>query len=103
MAQRRGLVLASGSRYRKALLERLGLPFEALSPQVDETPLGAEAPADTALRLSLLKARALAMYRRALCLQPGLAEASEGLAALDPPQPPDGSSLIKRLFRKSGP
>jgi septum formation protein len=60
MAQRRGLVLASGSRYRKALLERLGLPFEALSPEVDETPLGAEAPADTALRLSLLKARALA-------------------------------------------
>jgi septum formation protein len=60
MAQRRGLILASGSRYRKALLERLGLPFEALSPEVDETPLGAEAPADTALRLSLLKARALA-------------------------------------------
>ncbi|HEX2333315.1 MAG TPA: Maf family nucleotide pyrophosphatase [Burkholderiales bacterium] len=60
MAQRGGLVLASGSRYRKALLERLGLPFEALSPDVDETPLGAEAPADTALRLSLLKARALA-------------------------------------------
>jgi septum formation protein len=60
MAQRRRLVLASGSRYRKALLERLGLPFEALSPDVDETPLGPEAPADTALRLSLLKARALA-------------------------------------------
>jgi septum formation protein len=59
MAQPRRLVLASGSRYRKALLERLGLPFQALSPDVDEAPLGGEAPADTALRLSLLKARAL--------------------------------------------
>jgi septum formation protein len=59
MAQCRRLLLASGSRYRKALLERLGLPFQALTPDVDEAPLGGEAPADTALRLSLLKARAL--------------------------------------------
>ena len=58
MAQRRRLVLASGSPYRKALLERLGVPFEVLSPDVDEAPLGGESPRDTALRLSLLKARA---------------------------------------------
>ncbi|HJS78185.1 MAG TPA: Maf family nucleotide pyrophosphatase [Burkholderiales bacterium] len=56
MEQSRRLVLASASRYRKALLERLGLPFEVFSPEVDETPLGGELPADTALRLSLLKA-----------------------------------------------
>jgi septum formation protein len=60
MAQRRRLVLASGSRYRKALLERLGLPFEAVSPDVDETPLADEPPAQTALRLSVLKAQAAA-------------------------------------------
>jgi septum formation protein len=54
----RQLVLASSSRYRKALLERLGLPFETFSPDIDETPLAGEAPADTALRLSLLKAQA---------------------------------------------
>jgi len=59
MPQPRRLVLASGSRYRKALLERLSLPFEAVSPEVDETPLRGEAPADTALRLSVLKAKAL--------------------------------------------
>src|ERR1700741_997772 len=58
MPQPRRLVLASGSRYRKALLERLRLPFEVFSPDVDETPLGGESPADTALRLSLLKAKA---------------------------------------------
>jgi septum formation protein len=59
MAQSRRLVLASGSRYRKELLGRLGLPFDVLSPEVDESPLSGEAPADTALRLSLLKARAV--------------------------------------------
>jgi septum formation protein len=53
-------MLASGSAYRKALLERLGLPFEAVAPQVDEVPLKGESPADTALRLSVLKAKALA-------------------------------------------
>jgi septum formation protein len=59
MDQPRRLVLASGSRYRRALLERLGLPFEAVSPEVDETPRAHESPADTALRLSILKAKAV--------------------------------------------
>jgi len=59
MDQPRQLILASGSRYRKALLERLGLRFEVFSPDIDETPLGGESPADTALRLSLLKAKAI--------------------------------------------
>jgi hypothetical protein len=44
------------------------------------------------------------MYRRALSLQPGMAEALEGLASLDPqPDQPEGSSLMKRLFGKGGP
>ena len=58
----RRLVLASGSAYRKALLERLGLPFEVFVSHVDETPLPGEAPSDTALRLSVLKARAVAQH-----------------------------------------
>jgi septum formation protein len=57
-AQSRRLVLASTSRYRKALLERLGLAFEITSPGVDETPLPGETPQETALRLSVSKARA---------------------------------------------
>lgn len=59
MAQRRRLLLASSSRYRKDLLGRLGLAFEIAAPAIDETPLPNEAPADTALRLSIEKARAL--------------------------------------------
>jgi septum formation protein len=56
----RRLVLASTSRYRAALLERLGLPFLVAAPGVDETALPGEAPAQTALRLAEAKARAVA-------------------------------------------
>lgn len=54
------LVLGSTSRYRRALLARLRLPFEVAAPQVDETPHPGEAPADLALRLALEKARDVA-------------------------------------------
>ncbi len=56
----RPLVLGSTSRYRRELLQRLGLPFEVDSPEVDETPMAGEAPADLARRLALAKARAVA-------------------------------------------
>lgn len=54
------LVLASTSAYRRMLLERLQLPFETASPDIDETPLPGEAPAATANRLALEKALAVA-------------------------------------------
>ncbi|MGV3592854.1 MAG: Maf family protein [Gammaproteobacteria bacterium] len=54
------LVLASSSRYRRALLEQLRLPFVCASPDVDETPQPDEAVADLVARLALAKARALA-------------------------------------------
>jgi len=54
------LVLASGSRYRKELLERLGLPFVVAPPELDESPRPGEAPAALALRLAEAKARAAA-------------------------------------------
>jgi septum formation protein len=52
------LVLASGSPRRRALLEQLGLTFDALPADVDETPLQGERPTDYVLRLALDKARA---------------------------------------------
>ena len=65
----RRLVLASTSRYRKMLLERLGLPFIAVAPGTDETALGRETPAATAFRLSEAKARSVAgAHPRALII-----------------------------------
>jgi septum formation protein len=54
------LILASGSRHRQALLQRLGLPFTVVAPDIDETPRSGERPAETAIRLSEAKARAVA-------------------------------------------
>jgi septum formation protein len=60
------LILASTSPYRRDLLARLRLPFDAVSPGVDETPRPGEAPADLALRLAIAKAHAVAMRVAAL-------------------------------------
>lgn len=54
------LVLASSSIYRSELLKRLNLPFTTDTPDVDETPLPNESAVDTALRLCIAKARAVA-------------------------------------------
>ena len=56
----RRLVLASSSRYRHALLSRLGLPFEWAAPEVDEAAQAGEPFERTARRLAELKARAVA-------------------------------------------
>lgn len=53
------LILASTSAYRRALLERLRLPFKVVAPDVDETPLPGESPMLTALRLAASKAEAV--------------------------------------------
>jgi septum formation protein len=57
----KSIVLASGSRYRRELLERFGLPFEAWSPDIDESSLPGEKPRDTAIRLARAKAQAAAV------------------------------------------
>lgn len=54
------LILASTSRYRRELLERLRLPFDVVSPEVDESPLPDEVPSALALRLARAKADAVA-------------------------------------------
>jgi septum formation protein len=55
------LVLASSSRYRRELLERLRISFDVIAPHIDETPLDGETPEATAVRLSIAKARAAAV------------------------------------------
>ncbi|WP_410699908.1 Maf family protein [Citrobacter braakii] len=54
------LILASTSPWRRALLEKLAIPFECAAPEVDETPLPGEAPRHLVLRLAQKKAQFLA-------------------------------------------
>lgn len=53
-------MLGSGSPYRRALLQRLGLAFEVIVPGICERRRDGESPAATARRLALGKARAVA-------------------------------------------
>ena len=60
MSEKLPLVLGSGSVFRRAQLERLGIAFQTASPDFDETPLAGEGARETALRLAEGKARSLA-------------------------------------------
>lgn len=95
------LVLGSSSPFRKALLEKLALPFDTFSPDIDESRLTDESAEALVTRLSLAKARAVAEQFPA-----HLIIGSDQLAVL-----PDGSILgkpgnregaISQLTRQSG-
>jgi len=54
------LVLASTSKYRRALLDRFGLPYTVQGPMIDETALPSEDPIALVGRLARAKAQAVA-------------------------------------------
>ncbi|MCH9638519.1 MAG: Maf family nucleotide pyrophosphatase [Betaproteobacteria bacterium] len=72
------LILGSSSIYRQQLFQRLLVPFEAVSPDIDETPLPNEKPEITAMRLAETKAREVAkMHPQAIII------GSDQVAVLD--------------------
>ncbi|NLJ51158.1 MAG: septum formation protein Maf [Alcaligenaceae bacterium] len=54
------LILASTSPYRRAMLERFGIPFSTEASEVDESPQPGELPAELSLRLAVAKAKVVA-------------------------------------------
>lgn len=94
------LVLASGSRHRRTLLERLGIPFVQDSPDIDESPLPGEEPVATAVRLAREKARAV------LARHPGaIVIGSDQVAVRDGERlgkPGDAARAAEQLSRSSG-
>ncbi len=54
------LILASSSVYRRQLLDRLGMRYRVISPDIDEFLAPGEAPTEAALRLARVKAAAVA-------------------------------------------
>jgi septum formation protein len=92
--------LASASPRRRQLLEQLGLRFEVMAVDVDETPLPGEAPADYVLRLARAKAEAAA--RRlgnplALMLAADTAVVLETAILGKPRDREDGLAMLARL------
>lgn len=94
------LVLASSSKYRKALLSRLHLPFEVAPPEVDESPRPGESPEALVRRLAEAKARAAARgHPRALII------GSDQVAVLDGAilgKPGGREQAVVQLSRASG-
>lgn len=96
----RPLILASTSRYRRELLARLGLPFDCVAPNVGETPLTGEAPAERALRLARAKAAAVAARHPGAVVIGSDQVAAAGETVLD--KPGDAATACAQLARLSG-
>ena len=85
------LILASSSSYRKAILERLGMPFITASPDIDESRNTSESPYELVYRLSEEKAKEVAKTHS------GIIIASDQVATLD-----TGNKINDEIFNKPG-
>ena len=96
------LILASSSPYRKALLQRLGVAFDCVAPDIDESRREGETPLQLARRLSLEKARAVAAARGH---SGALIIGSDQVASLDGDllgKPGNRDAARRQLRRQSG-
>ncbi|MGZ5037934.1 MAG: Maf family protein [Usitatibacter sp.] len=92
------IILASGSRYRRELLGRLGVPFETISPDIDEDALAGEKPRETAVRLARAKAEAVAAKRpRSLVIGSDQVAEVEGEAVGKPGTLEKARAQLRRL------
>lgn len=96
------LILASTSRYRKALLERLRLPFECIAPGVDEASYRDRAadPRHLASTLARAKAEAVASSHPSSIVIGSDQVAEIDRTVLD--KPGDRARAIAQLERLSG-
>jgi septum formation protein len=93
-----GLVLASQSPRRRALLAALGLAFTVDAADVDETPLPGEAPADMVCRLGRAKALAVAArHAGAAVLAADTVVALDGLLLGKPVDVAEACAMLRAL------
>ncbi len=96
--QQRGLVLASGSPRRAAILSMLGFEFEILSVPVHEADLGHPHPVQHVERLARLKAEAAGATRsRGLFLGADTVVVLDGEILNKPSSSADALSMHRRL------
>lgn len=94
------LVLASASPYRRALLERLGLPFRQRPADVDESRRAGESPADLVRRLARSKAEAVAAEEPGAVVIGSDQVAVRGEDVLG--KPGDATEAVAQLTRSAG-
>ena len=94
------LILASSSPFRQSLLQKFNLPFDTFSPNVDESALNNEPPAQLVKRLSELKARAASKH-----FSKGLVIGSDQVAVFNEQilgKPHNKHNAVKQLSLFSG-
>ncbi len=94
------LILASTSPFRKAILEKLDLPFKCVAPDADETPKKGETAKQLVERLAIAKAQAVAKnHTNALVI------GSDQVAAIDDKiigKPGNFKNAVNQLKEASG-
>ncbi len=90
------LVLASSSVRRRDLLTALGLAFEVVSPEIDETRLPDELPAAYVERVARAKAEAVASPD-SLVIAADTAVVFDGRVFGKPAHPEEARSMLRRL------
>ncbi|MEM1411638.1 MAG: nucleoside triphosphate pyrophosphatase [Pseudomonadota bacterium] len=92
------LILASGSSSRSELLGRLGIPFEVVPADLDETPLADETPTELVERLSREKARVVArQHPEALVIGSDQVAVFEGTPTGKPLSAKSARSALRRF------
>lgn len=94
------LILASTSRYRRSLLERLGIEFSVESPGLEEVHVAGEPPPERALRLAVAKAQSVADHHPGAVVIGSDQVAAAGGEILDKPGHAAGARA--QLARLSG-
>jgi septum formation protein len=100
VTEAQSIVLASTSPYRRALLDRIGLPHLAVAPRFDETTEEGSDPRETAIRFAESKARSVEEdHAGALIIGSDQTLSIDGELARKPNNPKE---LLAQLTRLSG-
>ena len=91
------VILASGSPRRRELMSDMGLQFQVVPPDIDEEPLPGESAQETVIRLSLVKALAVASQFEA-----GYVVGADSLVVLEgrPMGKPADATDARRMLRE---
>jgi septum formation protein len=95
------VLLASGSPRRRELLAQLGVEFEIVAPDVDETPLPGEAPVPYVGRLAIAKAAAVAVAPETMVIAADTTVEIDGDILAKPIDVADATTMLRRLSART--
>ncbi|MEY4339790.1 MAG: hypothetical protein RLZ14_1640 [Actinomycetota bacterium] len=95
------IVLGSASPRRSDLLQQLGLEFEVVAPQIDETPQAGESPVDYVRRLALAKSAAVEAPADALVITADTTVDLDGCILGKPVDTAEAAAMLRRLSART--